>query len=187
MVKLNPDSFPFVRFHRYFNYVVHSVNLLTLSYGISCGWPSPNIFLLRSEASPLASGKITIEEASWIASLLCVGGVFGNFFFTYVTSKFGRKKPLLAIASPAIVSLLILSVEYTNIFVIHNITFVVIFQMGWALILFAPNVSYLYLARLLNGVVAGGIFAIIPQYLAEVSSDQLVKISLDSIYNRLNI
>lgn len=47
--------------------------------------------------------------------------------------------------------------------------------MGWALIWFADNVYYLYLARLLNGIVAGGIFAIIPQFLAEVSSDQWVK------------
>lgn len=85
-------------------YYCHLVNLLTLSYGISCGWPSPNNFLLLSENSPLASGKISIDEASSIASLLSVGAGFGNFFFTYVTSKFGRKNPLLAMAFPAVVS-----------------------------------------------------------------------------------
>lgn len=38
-------------------------------YGITIGWSSPAIFLLTSIHSPLPTGPITMEEASWITSL----------------------------------------------------------------------------------------------------------------------
>lgn len=67
------------------------------------GWPSPSIFLLESDETPLPSGKITVEEASWIASLLSIGCLFGNVF-GYITNKFGRKVTLIFISIPTIVS-----------------------------------------------------------------------------------
>lgn len=60
--------------------------------------------LLLSDETPLPSGKITMDEASWIASLICVGGLIGNFFFGFVTSRFGRKSPLIFITIPKVVS-----------------------------------------------------------------------------------
>lgn len=79
------------------------VNLLSLGYGVVCGWSSPNIILLTSDETPLPSGKITMEEASWIASFICVGGVTGNIFFGFITNMFGRKWPLIIIAIPTCV------------------------------------------------------------------------------------
>lgn len=79
------------------------MNLLLIDFGISCGWSSPSIILLTSDESPLPTGKITMDEASWIASFLCIGGLIGNVFFAYITSYFGRKKPLIFIAIPTIV------------------------------------------------------------------------------------
>lgn len=67
------------------------------------GWTSPSIFLLETDETPLPSGKITVEEASWIASLLSIGCLFGNVF-GYVTNKFGRKVTLIFISIPTIVS-----------------------------------------------------------------------------------
>lgn len=72
-------------------------------YGITCGWASPNIELLTSEDTPLPSGKITIDQASWIASILCIGGLIGNILFGIVTTYFGRKWPLLILCVPTIV------------------------------------------------------------------------------------
>lgn len=80
------------------------MNILTICEGIGVGWPSPTINLLTSSESPLPSGKIDMEEASWIASLICVGGVIGNVIFGYVADKFGRKVPLILISIPMIVS-----------------------------------------------------------------------------------
>lgn len=77
--------------------------MLPLGHGVCCGFSSPSIALLMSDKTPLPSGKITIEEASWVASLICVGALFGNIFFGYITSKFGRKIPLIIVTIPTIV------------------------------------------------------------------------------------
>lgn len=45
--------------------------------------------------------------------------------------------------------------------------------MGWLLILYAQNVQYLYVARLLMGIVAGGTFVIVAPFLSEIASDRL--------------
>lgn len=60
--------------------------------------------ILKSDKSPLPTGKITVEEASWVASLVNAGGVFGTLFFGPITNKFGRKNPLIVITGPTIVS-----------------------------------------------------------------------------------
>lgn len=122
------------------------MNLLTLSYGITCGWPSPNILILTSDETPLPSGKITIDEASWIASLTCLGSIVGNIVFGYLTGKFGRKNPLIFLTIPTVIS--------------------------WLLIWFAQNVFHLYASRFLNGIVGGAIFVITPAYLSEIATDR---------------
>lgn len=60
--------------------------------------------ILESDSSPLPTGKITTYEASWVASLVNAGGVFGTLFFGPIANKFGRKNPLIVITIPTIVS-----------------------------------------------------------------------------------
>lgn len=67
------------------------------------GWSSPMNILLTSGDTPLPSGKITMEEASWITSLLSVGALICNIVFGYISNNFGRKIPLLVISIPMIV------------------------------------------------------------------------------------
>lgn len=116
-----------------------------VNYGITCGWPSPNIELLTSKDTPLASGPITLEEGSWIASILCIGGLVGNILFGIVTARYGRKRPLLFLTIPTTVS--------------------------WLLILFAQNAFHLIVSRAINGIVGGGLFAIAPIFFSEVAND----------------
>lgn len=80
------------------------VNLLMMCHGISGGWSSPNIGLLTSDESPLPTGKISISEAAWMASLLCMGGLIGNILFGFITNTYGRKIPLILITIPGVVS-----------------------------------------------------------------------------------
>lgn len=80
------------------------MNLLSIGYGVNAGWTSASVILLKSDETPLPTGKITMDEASWITSLLCVGGLAGNVLFGYVTNQFGRKIPLLLLAVPTVVS-----------------------------------------------------------------------------------
>jgi len=61
--------------------------LLGFSFGAFCGWPSAAILILKAEDSPLPSGPITDQEASWIASTMCLGGLAGTLFFGWVNMK----------------------------------------------------------------------------------------------------
>ncbi|XP_031622894.1 facilitated trehalose transporter Tret1-like isoform X2 [Contarinia nasturtii] len=118
-----------------------------MGYGVVCGWSSPNIVLLTSDESPLSSGKITMNEASWSASLICIGGLVGNICFGFITNRFGRKNPLIFITIPVIIS--------------------------WLLILYAQNFYYLAAARLLNGFTGGAIYTIVPPFLSEIAIDRV--------------
>lgn len=75
-----------------------------MGFGAFEGWSSPSIVQLTSDKSPLPSGEISMEEASWVASMHCIGGLFGNIIFGYIINKFGRRLPLILITFPLIVS-----------------------------------------------------------------------------------
>lgn len=83
--------------------ICRAVSVFTMAYGLSYGWASPSIMILTSEESPLPSGKITMEQSSWIAALPCAGGFFGNIIFGFITTYFGRKTPLILMAIPTVV------------------------------------------------------------------------------------
>ena len=70
---------------------VFCMNLLTFSYGFTCGWPSGALIIFDSDQSPLDTGKLTIEEIGWIASGIAVGGFLANLFFGWVRGVCGRK------------------------------------------------------------------------------------------------
>lgn len=87
-----------------------------------------------------------MHQASWIASLLAIGGTTGNIFFGYLTSKFGRKLPLISLSIPMI--------------------------MSWFLIYFAQDIHYFYVARLLHGFTCGGVMVLGPTFLLEIADDR---------------
>lgn len=75
-----------------------------MGQGITNGWASPNLPILKSNDSPLPSGKITIEQASWIASLICIGGIIGNTLIGIASAKYGRKITMISLTIPSVVS-----------------------------------------------------------------------------------
>lgn len=74
-----------------------------IQYGVFVGWSSPSIVLLTSDQSPLPTGKITTDEATWTAALKSLGFLLSCSVFGYVGTKFGRKWPLIILAIPLIV------------------------------------------------------------------------------------
>lgn len=128
-----------------------TANIISLAHGCVLSWTSPVIPFLRSEASPLDSGPITIEEASWIGSLNCAGGLIGNFVYAYLADKFGRKKAILCLALPQI--------------------------MFWLCVIYAKNVFHLYVGRSLAGLCGGGMYVIITIFTTEIAQDKYVNIS----------
>lgn len=104
----------------------------------------PKFYSNDSTINPLQR-PITKTEDTWIASILNVGGVTGPLAFLYITDKFGRKPALLCIAVPITISYLISA--------------------------FAKEVYLFYIARILAGFSSGGSYALIPNYVAEISDD----------------
>lgn len=78
--------------------------MLTIAYGTSTGWPSSSFLLLESiENTPLPNA-LTVDELSWISSLLCVGGIAGTLLFGWLVGYISKKKLLLFTALPQLVS-----------------------------------------------------------------------------------
>ncbi|EDW85305.1 uncharacterized protein Dwil_GK18458 [Drosophila willistoni] len=123
------------------------VNIISISYGAFCGWPSASFLELGSSSSPLETGPLTPQDQGWVASTLCLGGIAGTIFFAWLADRIGRKQCLLWLALPALV--------------------------GWIIIPFARNPMHLIAARFIGGTAGGGCFAVIPIYTAELAEDSI--------------
>lgn len=120
------------------------MNLLSLAYGISVGWAAPNTVLFQSEKSPI--GIMSSDQISWIASTLCIGGVVGTIIFGSIVDVWGRKRVMICMAIPQLVA---------------NILLIV-----------GTNHYYIYVARILFGAAAGGVFLMVPIYVSEISFER---------------
>uniref|UniRef100_T1GYC1 Major facilitator superfamily (MFS) profile domain-containing protein n=1 Tax=Megaselia scalaris TaxID=36166 RepID=T1GYC1_MEGSC len=122
-------------------------NIMALSYGAFCGWPSAAFLVLQSDESPMDKGPISNEEASWIGAIICAGGILGNFFFGWLSNKIGRKKALMFSATPMAVAFLMIP--------------------------FSKSVLHLCMSRFIGGFAGGGAFAVIPIYITEIAEDRV--------------
>lgn len=81
------------------------MNLLSVSYGMSMSWSSSSILILKSLGTPINNGiPMTDSQISWITSLLGLGGLIGTIVSGFLADIIGRKKILLALAVPQLVS-----------------------------------------------------------------------------------
>jgi SP family facilitated glucose transporter-like MFS transporter 8 len=124
-------------------YAAICMSLISFSYGTTCGWTSGAIVHLTKDSTPLLSGKLGMSEISWIASGIGIGGMISNLFFGWLAEKVGKKVSLYVVIVPQIFS--------------------------WLFIYYARTSIYLIISRILAGFCGGGIFAIIPSYISEIS------------------
>ncbi|XP_059617699.1 uncharacterized protein LOC132262445 [Phlebotomus argentipes] len=123
------------------------VNIISLAHGSTVGWLSPFLPILLSEESPLITGQISIDEASWIGALLCVGGIIGCAVYGSLATRCGRKTTILLLAVP-------------------HIGF-------WLCVIFADYVYHLYLARFFAGATGGGLYIVVPLFVAEIADPSI--------------
>ncbi|KAG7202124.1 hypothetical protein KM043_015811 [Ampulex compressa] len=99
-----------------------TVCLLSTSLGLVAGWTSPYLAKLTSENATL---HITHEQASWIASLMPLGRLFGAIGGSIAVEYLGSKMSLLLTGVPLII--------------------------GWICIIFANSATWLYVSRIFSG------------------------------------
>ncbi|KAG8227208.1 hypothetical protein J437_LFUL003414 [Ladona fulva] len=111
------------------------------------GWTSPvmnRLMGITGTHEPL-DRPLTLEESSWVSSLLTLGAIFGPLCGGIFIDKLGRKYTLLIMAGlPSI--------------------------LGWILTISAKNYGMLYAARFLIGISTGSASTLGPVYVAEISS-----------------
>lgn len=59
---------------------------------------------LQSASETPLDFVIDVNEASWVGSMISFGGFSGNFLFSFVMNRFGRKAALYGLAVPHTVS-----------------------------------------------------------------------------------
>ncbi|XP_067620069.1 uncharacterized protein [Eurosta solidaginis] len=128
-------------------YAALSVTIITYCNGIGLGWFSPMVEKLQSPASTPLPFFASVEEASWIGALVCMGGVVGNLGFGTILDIYGRKASIYMLAIP------------------H--------MCFWALIYFATSVEYLYAGRFASGMTGGGTWIVIPIFIGEIADPNI--------------
>lgn len=114
--------------------------LMALSVGTTLAWTSPVLPQLSKESSWLV---ITTEEGSWIGSLLALGAILGAVPSGPMADKFGRKRTLLLLAAP--------------------------FLLSWVIIIFASKLWLIYVARFIVGAAVGAACVVVPTYISEIA------------------
>ncbi|XP_062123495.1 facilitated trehalose transporter Tret1-like [Drosophila sulfurigaster albostrigata] len=122
------------------------VNISTFSHGVGIGWLSPTLAKIQSSNSPL-SFQLTIDEISWLGSMLGLGSLCGNLTIGFLLERMGRKFCIYLLAVP--------------------------YACLWILIYCASNVSFLYAARFLCGFTGGASYAVVPIYISEVANSDI--------------
>lgn len=80
---------------------------MALSHGMLLGWLSSATLILSGDDSPMVGGPVDITLISWIGGISNVGSLIGNFFFTWLTGRFGRRVAFSVLGLPNIVSRLV--------------------------------------------------------------------------------
>lgn len=119
----------------------------SLIMGLLMAWSSPSIVFLKSGNNSAPFIMQTEREEEIIAAIMPLGALVGSFFAGFLADLFGRKFTMSIFTLPWIVS--------------------------WLMTTFAPNVSILYGARFLGGLVGGVFCGILPLYINEIAEDSI--------------
>ncbi|XP_051155872.1 facilitated trehalose transporter Tret1-like isoform X2 [Leptopilina boulardi] len=120
------------------------VGLLSLGIGLISGWTSPYVAQLSQEGLPFSA---SLDECSWIVSLLSLGRIFGAILGAIGVATLGSKKTAFLAGIPQLI--------------------------GWLLLTVAKSVSWIYLSRFLSGISFGFFFVCFPLYVGEVSDPKI--------------
>ncbi|XP_049790314.1 facilitated trehalose transporter Tret1-like [Schistocerca nitens] len=123
------------------------VNLNTFALGSSMGWPAMALPQLLSAEGDLRDRPLTVDEASWLASLIIVTTLVFVPVFSAVSAHIGRKMLGYVAITPLLAS--------------------------WIIKVFSTSVEALYVARALAGAQSAGSLMLTTLYVSETTSDEV--------------
>ncbi|KAJ3642656.1 hypothetical protein Zmor_025418 [Zophobas morio] len=130
---------------KYSYIAVAAADLLSFIVGTASAWSSPVIPKLQTLSDNPLGRQISQDEASWIGSLLSMGGIVSPLIWAYLVQKVGRK--------------------------ISGIVVVIPFLVAYLTSAFAETIELYYFGRVLMGIGIGGMFCVLPIYVVEVAED----------------
>lgn len=130
----------------------------------------------------LKIGPLSQPEFSFIISIGSIGSLLGNFIILPISQTIGVKYSIHLLSIPMIVSIAPIESNSEANQITHFI--IVITQMCTLLTIFATNAYFLYVARVLGGIVGGALAIAIPVLITDISFDS-VRGSLISFYDPL--
>ncbi|KAH8378227.1 hypothetical protein KR093_010298 [Drosophila rubida] len=136
------------------------VNIITFGHGVGVGWLSPTLTKIQGDDSPL-SFQVTIDEISWLGSMLGLGSLCGNLTIAFLLERMGRKFCIYLLAIP--------------------------YACLWILIYCASSVGFLYAARFLCGFTGGAGYLVVPIYISEVANSRLVAAQITIKHNSIDL
>nr|CAD7197745.1 unnamed protein product [Timema douglasi] len=123
------------------------VNLSSFCYGSIMAWPSPTLPLLKTDATPLGSGPMSEEEASWVGSLICLGALITTPLYGILQDRWGRKVAGYLVAT--------------------------LYVISWVLILLADNTVLILVSRFVAGTGSSGTLVLCSSYVSEMAQDDI--------------
>lgn len=132
------------------------------------GWFSMALPLLRSEDSPLDTGRLSTSEMSWIASIMPLGGIAGNCFCGIFIAIFGARHTVVLIGFPQLVRHNAISTGCNQLFT--QVSFDL--QIAWAFLIFGYLPWHLAFSRFLGGFSFGGGQTCIFLFIAEIADNE---------------
>ncbi|KAF5269611.1 hypothetical protein FQR65_LT05950 [Abscondita terminalis] len=133
------------------------VCLGSITFGAYLSWTSPVLPQLQNQNSTMPF-TLTVEEGSWVGSMLAVGILCSSIPSGYLADRFGLKRCIIALIVP-------------------NAIFTLI-------VYFSKDVYSLCIGRFISGTAAGGALVIAPMYIADISEVSL-RGSLGSFFSVL--
>ncbi|XP_029669723.1 facilitated trehalose transporter Tret1-like [Formica exsecta] len=117
-----------------------SASIMAIGVGTALAWTSPVLPQLYEPDSWLV---ITKEQGSWVSSLLALGAMLGAILSGPMADKIGRKKSLLLLTAP--------------------------FLLSWVIIIFASELWLINVARFIVGIGVGAACVLVPTYISEIA------------------
>lgn len=122
------------------------MNIVSFSVGTALTWTSPMMDkLIKNGTDSPFDYTISDEEQSWISSSFNLGAAVAPFIFGNLVDRIGRKYTILGTGIPLLI--------------------------GYLMMAFAKSVVCFYIARFLSGLGGGGVFNVVPVYIAEIADE----------------